>query len=153
MTPPYTTYISRHPAAVSHLNSLPQTPTLTVYLSQTHTLAQHYTHAWDLPSLLIKPVQRLLKYPLLLSAIMDDTEAGEAKDKLREARDKVEEVARNVNEGRRRQELVKNLLDGKHPAPIRLKSIKSLKHRKNTKDEQLEALEKVCSFLSFTYFI
>ncbi|KIJ51253.1 hypothetical protein M422DRAFT_776540 [Sphaerobolus stellatus SS14] len=142
MTPPYTTYITRHSIALAHLNSLPHTVALTAYLSQTRTLAQSYTHAWDLPSLLIKPVQRLLKYPLLLGAIMDDTEPGEAKDKLREARDKVEELARSVNEGRRRQEVVKNLLESKHPPPIRLKSIKGLKHLKNSKDEQLDALEK-----------
>ena len=146
MKPPYTTYITRHPSAVAHLNALPQTLGLTAYLAQTHTLAQSYTHAWDLPSLLIKPVQRLLKYPLLLAAIMNDTEPGEAKDMLREARDKVEEVARGVNEGRRRWDVVKNLLDGKHPPPVRLKSMKVLKHRTGSKDGQgqLEELEKVC---------
>lgn len=96
-----------------------------------------------MPSLLIKPVQRLLKYPLLLSAIINDTEPGEAKHRLQEARDKVEELARSVNEGRRRVEVVKNLLDGKHPPPVRLKSIKGLKQRKNPKDEQLDCLEKV----------
>ncbi|KAF8588839.1 hypothetical protein K439DRAFT_1334343 [Ramaria rubella] len=145
MKPPYTTYITRHPSAVAHLNALPQTPALTAYLAQTHTLAQSYTHAWDLPSLLIKPVQRLLKYPLLLAAIMDDTQPGDAKDKLREARDKVEEVARGVNEGRRRWDVVKTLLDGKHPPPVRLKSIKGLKHMRNaSKDDQgqLDSLEK-----------
>ena len=150
MKPPYTTYITRHPSAVAHLNALPQSPALVAYLAQTHTLAQSYTHAWDLPSLLIKPVQRLLKYPLLLAAIMNDTEPGEAKDKLREARDKVEEVARSVNEGRRRLEVVKNLLDGKHPAPVRLKSIKGLRIKNGSRDDQsqLEILEKVRRFLS-----
>ncbi|KAF8515335.1 hypothetical protein BU17DRAFT_51746 [Hysterangium stoloniferum] len=144
LKPPYTTYITKHPIALAHLNSLPQTPALTTYLAQTHTLAQSYTHAWDLPSLLIKPVQRLLKYPLLLGAIMDDTEPGEAKDKLREARDKVEEVARGVNEGRRRWEVVKNLLDTKHPPPVRIKSMKGLKYRNGSQDDrsQIESLEK-----------
>jgi hypothetical protein len=124
---------------------LPQTPALTAYLAQTHTLAQSYTHAWDLPSLLIKPVQRLLKYPLLLGAIMQDTEPGEAKDKLRDARDRVEEVARSVNEGRRRWEVVKNILDNKHPPPMRMKSMKGLKHKTGSKDDQsqIESLEKV----------
>ncbi|GJJ08517.1 hypothetical protein Clacol_002735 [Clathrus columnatus] len=137
----YTTYITRHSSALSHLNSLPQTPALTAYLAETHTLAQSYTHAWDLPSLLIKPVQRLLKYPLLLSAIIDDTPSGEARDKLCLARDKVEEVARSVNEGRRRLEVVKNILNEKHP-PIRLKSIKGLKYKVISKHGgQIDALE------------
>lgn len=144
MKPPYTTYITRHSSALAHLNALPQTPGLTAYLAQTHTLAQSYTHAWDLPSLLIKPVQRLLKYPLLLKAIMDDTSPGDARDKLREAHDKVEEVAKGVNDGQRRWEVVKNLLDAKHP-PVRLKSMKGLKFRNGSKDShsQLEILERV----------
>jgi dynamin-binding protein len=152
MKPPYTTYITRHPSAVAHLNALPQTPALSAYLAHTHTLAQSYTHAWDLPSLLIKPVQRLLKYPLLLTAIMNDTEPGPAKDSLRQARDQVEEVARAVNEGRRRREVVKNLLDEKHPPPVRLKSIKGVKLRSGSKDDhdQLDMLEKVRRSLSLS---
>lgn len=149
MKPPYTSYITRHSSAVSHLNALPQTPALTAYLAETRTLAQSYTHAWDLPSLLIKPVQRLLKYPLLLNAVIDDTPPGQVKDNLCLARDKVEEVARSVNEGRRRIEVVKNLLNDKHP-PVRLKSIKSLKYKAISQDSgELDAFEKVRLFLLF----
>ncbi|TDL16928.1 hypothetical protein BD410DRAFT_730668 [Rickenella mellea] len=110
----YKTYITRHPAALAHLSSLPQTPALAAYLSQTQSLASSVTHAWDLPSLLIKPVQRLLKYSLLLSTILEETRDGHGdKDNLRKARDKMEEVARAVNEGRRRLEVVKEVLTGK----------------------------------------
>lgn len=148
----YTSYITRHPSAVSHLNSLSQTPALTTYLAETHNLAQSYTHAWDLPSLLIKPVQRLLKYPLLLSAIIDDTPPGETRDKLCLARDKVEEVARSVNEGRRRIEVVKSLLNDTHPS-IRLKSIKGLKYKVISKNGgEIDALEKVKSFFRHSFF-
>ncbi|KAJ3485156.1 hypothetical protein NLJ89_g11922 [Agrocybe chaxingu] len=58
---PYKHYITRHPTALQHLHSLPQTPALTAYLTHTQTIASALSHAWDLASLLIKPVQRLLK--------------------------------------------------------------------------------------------
>jgi hypothetical protein len=77
-------------------------------------LAASLTHAWDLASLLIKPVQRLLKYPLLLGAILDETPDSHGdKENLRKAKAKMEEVARGVNEGRRRWEVVKEVLTAK----------------------------------------
>ncbi|KAH8103427.1 hypothetical protein BXZ70DRAFT_999023 [Cristinia sonorae] len=113
MEPLYNTYITKHSAALEHLNSLPQTPALTAYLAHSKTLAQSLTHAWDLPSLLIKPVQRLLKYSLLLSAIIDGTPDSHGDKKaLKEARSRMEAVAHGVNEGRRRREVVKEVLTG-----------------------------------------
>ena len=80
---------------------------------QTSTTAQSLTHAWDLPSLLIKPVQRLLKYSLLLSAIIEATPNTHGdKVNLVEARKQMENVAHGVNEGRRRREVVKEVLTG-----------------------------------------
>ncbi|KAI0819201.1 hypothetical protein BC628DRAFT_1333538 [Trametes gibbosa] len=109
----YRTYITKHPTAVEHLNNLPQTPALTTYLAQTRSLASSLSHAWDLPSLLIKPVQRLLKYPLLLATIIEETPDSHGdKRNLRCAREKMEEVARGVNEGRRRREVVREVLTG-----------------------------------------
>src|SRR5882762_7756900 len=114
MEPPYKTYITRHPTALSHLNALPVTPALTEYLNRSRTLASSLTHAWDLPSLLIKPVQRLLKYSLLLTAIITETpDSHPDKENLKLARGKMEEVARGVNEDRRRWEVVKEVLSTK----------------------------------------
>ncbi|KAK7691906.1 hypothetical protein QCA50_005311 [Cerrena zonata] len=111
MKPIYTQYITKHPAALERLNALPQTPSLAHYLSRTRELSQHLTHAWDLPSLLIKPVQRLSNYSLLLSAIIDETpESHPDKSKLKEAKVKMEGVAFDINEGRRRREVVKEVL-------------------------------------------
>ncbi|KAH8094597.1 hypothetical protein DFH11DRAFT_1682018, partial [Phellopilus nigrolimitatus] len=105
---------TKHPSALKHLSSLPQTPALASYLAHTQSLSSSVTHAWDLPSLLIKPVQRLLKYSLLLSTIIEQTPDGHGdKDNLKKARDRMEEVARGVNEGRRRMEVVKDALTGK----------------------------------------
>jgi dynamin-binding protein len=121
MEPLYTAYIRRHPTALAHLQALPPTPALTAYLAHTQTLASSLSHAWDLPSLLIKPVQRLLKYPLLLAAIIDETpDAHPDKPALRRAKEQAEAVAHEVNEGRRRYEIVQEVLRGKPPAPADL---------------------------------
>ncbi|KAF9562949.1 Dbl homology domain-containing protein [Agrocybe pediades] len=108
---PYKQYITRHSTALQHLQNLPQTPALQAYLSYTQSVASSVSHAWDLASLLIKPVQRLLKYPLLLTAILEETpnEHGD-KEKLKLAKTRIEELARDVNEGRRRAEVVKDVL-------------------------------------------
>lgn len=84
-------------------------------------------------------MQRLLKYPLLLNAIFDETPDGHPdKENLRKARTRIEEIARNVNEGRRRAEVVKDVLSSKTPkkpnapvgvaASVNLSKVKSLRH-------------------------
>ena len=111
MEPIYKAYITKQATAVEHYNSLPRTPAFQAYLAQTQVLAQAHSNAWDLPSLLIKPVQRLLKYPLLLNTIIAETPDSHAdKASLVEAHARVEAVARGVNEGRRQREVVRDLL-------------------------------------------
>lgn len=114
LEPMYSTYIARQAAALQHLTNLPSSPALSRYLAQTQTIASSLSHAWDLSSLLIKPVQRLLKYPLLLAAIIDETpDTHPDKASLKEARSRMEEVARNVNEVRRRAEVIREVLTSK----------------------------------------
>ncbi|RPD57836.1 hypothetical protein L227DRAFT_577532 [Lentinus tigrinus ALCF2SS1-6] len=113
LEPLYHTYITKHPTAIEHLEKLPQTPALAAYLSQTRTLASSLSHAWDLPSLLIKPVQRLMKYPLLLKTISAETPlAHPDKDNIDAAIKALEGVTRGVNEGRRMREVVREVLTG-----------------------------------------
>lgn len=114
METPYKTYITKHAKAIEHLNSLPKTPALLQYFSETQHMATVMTRAWNISSLLIKPVQRLLKYSLLLTSVLEQTPDSHGdKENLRKARDRMEEVARGVNEGQRRMEVVKEVLTGK----------------------------------------
>ncbi|RXW11510.1 hypothetical protein EST38_g14345 [Candolleomyces aberdarensis] len=106
------------------------------------------SHAWDLASLLIKPVQRLLKYPLLLSAIIDETpDSHSDKENLRQARAMMEEVVRNVNEVRRRVEIIKDVLTSKKKpgtvaASVNLGKMKNLRISKTQPvDENSEAAQ------------
>ena len=61
------------PHALEHYRRLSQTFQFDVYLPKSQILAHKSSNAWDLPSLLIKPVQRLLHYPQLLAAIIAET--------------------------------------------------------------------------------
>ena len=112
-------YITRHPASLMHLNSLPQTSALAAYHAKTRVLAQELTHAWDLPSLLIKPVQRVLRYAPLLHAIIEATPDSHGdKENLRRAKSMVEAFLHAVNEGQRRYEIVREVFAAGKPAEL-----------------------------------
>jgi dynamin-binding protein len=119
MKSPYTHYITHHPVSLTHLNSLPQTAALAAYHAKTRTLAQQLSNAWDLPSLLIKPVQRLLKYALLLNAIIEATPDSHGdKENLRRAKRMLEAVSHAINETQRRREIVKEVFAAGKPAEL-----------------------------------
>ncbi len=70
-------------------------------------MRRHTAGAFDLPSLLLKPVQRVLKYPLLLRELLKNTEQASGDyEPLRQALAQMQRVAAYVNEIRRRRELV-----------------------------------------------
>ena len=113
MEPLYRTYITKQATGLEHYNSLPRTPAFSAYLAQTQALAHAYSGAWDLPSLLIKPVQRLMKYPLLLATILSETaDAHPDKKNIEAAIVALQGVAHGVNEGRRRRDVVREVLTG-----------------------------------------
>ena len=61
---------------------------------------------WDLQSLLIKPVQRVLKYPLLLDKLVASTADKHPDYKaVHNARDTINQVAQDINEIKRRKDL------------------------------------------------
>ena len=112
-------YITRHPAALARLGSLPQTPALAAFHNTTRALAQQLSPVWDLSSLLIKPVQRLLKYALLLHAIIEVTPNSHGdKDDLRRAKAMIEDVLRAINESQQRREAVKEVFAAGKPAEL-----------------------------------
>ena len=69
-------------------------------------LHRNETQVWDLQSLLIKPVQRVLKYPLLLNKLVAATADKHPDHKaLHNARDAINQVAQDINEIKRRKDL------------------------------------------------
>jgi len=69
----YTEYLKNHDLANQKLQALQKNPKVGIWLKECHTYARDLTSAWDLDSLLVKPVQRILKYPLLLDQLLEVT--------------------------------------------------------------------------------
>lgn len=73
-------------------------PTIEKWLLECNELCKPVTAAWSLDSLLIKPVQRLLKYPLLLSSILKNTpESHSDYLSLKHALREIESCAQGIN--------------------------------------------------------
>jgi len=69
-------------------------------------IKQQTTSAFDLHSLLLKPIQRVLKYPLLLQELIKNTEPQhEDFEGLNQALATMQHVATYINEIKRRREL------------------------------------------------
>jgi len=76
------------------------------YFAECHTELNKITTGWDLNNFLIKPVQRVMKYPMLLMEILKKTDDGHPDlAALREATERMSDVAKLINEGKRTKEL------------------------------------------------
>ncbi|KAI8800654.1 hypothetical protein BJ742DRAFT_65885 [Cladochytrium replicatum] len=65
------------------------------------------TQAWDLPSLVIKPVQRVLKYPLLIRELIKYTDPSHPDfENLVTVAQQIEKVAEKINELKKRKDVV-----------------------------------------------
>ncbi|ROT36908.1 hypothetical protein SODALDRAFT_280745, partial [Sodiomyces alkalinus F11] len=59
--------------AAKRLIQIQQDPTVQVWLNECNEVAKDLTAAWDLDSLLIKPMQRITKYPNLIVTLLQHT--------------------------------------------------------------------------------
>lgn len=68
---------------------------------------QDQTNCFDISSIVIKPVQRILKYPLLLNELIKCTENTHIDwDPLLMALQMITDIATSINEHKRRQDLI-----------------------------------------------
>ncbi|CEP14557.1 hypothetical protein [Parasitella parasitica] len=111
----YGDYCKRHEDAVSKIQELAfQSSSIQAFFTKCKERIQGRTMCWDLPSLLIKPVQRVLKYPLLLREIVALTpEFHRDFDQLVMVTIEIQQVADHINEIKRRKELVEQLMSDK----------------------------------------
>lgn len=111
----YGLYCSKHEAAISKLQQVSSaSANAAAFLKDCTGLARKYTTAWDLASLLIKPVQRMLKYPLLLQQILAATpESHPDHENLVLAVEEVQRVADSINELNRRKEIIAQIIGGR----------------------------------------
>lgn len=69
----YSEYLKNHDAANKTLEGLMRKKNVSIWLKECRDWAADLTTAWDLDSLLVKPVQRIVKYPLLLTELLSAT--------------------------------------------------------------------------------
>ncbi|CAO1373693.1 unnamed protein product [Diamesa serratosioi] len=93
----YTTYCTSYPEAISLLTSLLQASHTNALLTTTQRMLKH---TLPLGSFLLKPVQRILKYHLLLDNLKKHCDVPEVK----EAHGKMKDVARNIDQVKRKLE-------------------------------------------------
>ena len=103
----YTEYLKNHDAANKKLQSLQRNQKVAIWLRECREWASDLTTAWDLDSLLVKPVQRILKYPLLLNELIDATPADHPdRESLVSAVNGVTQISVRINELKKRADLV-----------------------------------------------
>lgn len=100
----YTVYCANQPHSDStHTKCKAKNPAYASFLDE--CMADPRCRGLTLQSYLIKPIQRLCKYPLLLKAIYQNTAAEHADyESLREALSQMEKIVEYVNEGKRQAE-------------------------------------------------
>ena len=117
MAPLYETYITKHSASIARLTALVTenpTPAMLHYIEHTKSIASTHSNSWDLNSLLIKPIQRFLKYPLLLETLVGSTSDDHPdKPDLIRAKTAMVDASRLVNEQTQKVEICRTILQRK----------------------------------------
>ncbi|PWN29131.1 hypothetical protein BDZ90DRAFT_231130 [Jaminaea rosea] len=110
----YGAYCSKHEASITRLRDVASTSSRAAqFLKECTAVARRRTNAWDLASLLIKPVQRMLKYPLLLKQILAATPSTHPDyENLVMAIEEIQRVADSINELNRRREIITQIIGG-----------------------------------------
>lgn len=111
----YGIYYAKHEASIAKLQEVATTSAkASSFLRECIAAVRGHTNAWDLASLLIKPVQRMLKYPLLLQQILATTSSSHPDHhSLSIAIEEMQKVADSINELSRRKEIITRIIGGK----------------------------------------
>ncbi|GAA5795249.1 hypothetical protein HPULCUR_000604 [Helicostylum pulchrum] len=107
----YGDYCKKHEDAASKIQEISSRSNVQAFFLKCKEKLQGRTMCWDLPSLLIKPVQRVLKYPLLLKEIVASTpEHHPDYDQLIIVTHEIQQMADHINEMKRRKDMVEQLI-------------------------------------------
>lgn len=100
--------------AAKKLIQIQQDPTVKVWLNECNEVAKDLTAAWDLDSLLIKPMQRITKYPNLIMTLLQHTPKDHPdRESLVEAKDLLETAIIEINKTKKNFELVGQIVGRK----------------------------------------
>ncbi|CAG8577290.1 4457_t:CDS:10 [Ambispora gerdemannii] len=151
----YGEYCKRHEASVAKLQEYENDEDKQSFLQKCKEQCEGQTRSWDISSLLIKPVQRVLKYPLLLHVsilylnssnftleqIFSLTKPTHPDFKnLKEAFSEVTMVAERINEIKRRKDIVEKIVGSKKKTDADIKHVTGI--AKATEDQFYDACVK-----------
>ncbi|KZZ88696.1 Dbl-domain containing protein [Ascosphaera apis ARSEF 7405] len=103
----YAEYLKNHDSANKMLDMLQKREVVQLWLTECKGLAVGLTDAWDLDSLLVKPVQRMLKYPLLLTELLSVTPQDHPDYvNLQSALKETTSISVRINESKKRADVV-----------------------------------------------
>lgn len=110
----YTEYIRNRHAANQRLEILQKSTAAQEWLKECRDNSSDITNAWNLDALLVKPVQRITKYPLLLKELIDAT-AEDHPDlpTLRRVLNSVTDINMRINEVKKHAEMLDQVLNRK----------------------------------------
>ncbi|KAH4908407.1 hypothetical protein HBI80_055530 [Parastagonospora nodorum] len=99
----YTTYYLNQENAAAYIKKHQANPELTGWVAACFEQVENMTQAWDLDSLLLKPCQRLLKYPLLLDGLENSSDPDHPDlVHIKAARQELLAISGRINEAKKR---------------------------------------------------
>ncbi|XDG10178.1 hypothetical protein ABKA04_009793 [Annulohypoxylon sp. FPYF3050] len=108
------TFLKNSDHAAKRLIQIQEDPTVKVWLNECNEVARDLTKAWNLDSLLIKPMQRITKYPNLLSQLLHETPADHPdRPSLESAKVDLENAIVEINKTKKNFELVGQIVGRK----------------------------------------
>ncbi|KAI0200115.1 hypothetical protein F4808DRAFT_470768 [Astrocystis sublimbata] len=101
------TFLKNSDHAAKRLIQIQEDPTVQVWLNECNEVARELTTAWNLDSLLIKPMQRICKYPTLLVQLLHATPSDHPdRASLESAKTALESAIEDINKTKKNFELV-----------------------------------------------
>ncbi|KAF2769841.1 Dbl homology domain-containing protein, partial [Teratosphaeria nubilosa] len=138
----YGAYLKNHDAANQRLSALKSTSTVKCWLDECHNNASDITSAWDLDSLLVKPTQRVSKYPMLLQQLLETTPTSHPDHEALKtaAKDSIGMLTR-INEAKKRADIVDQIINRKDKEEFRTGLAKAFGRRTEKLKERVGIAE------------
>ncbi|WVR08816.1 hypothetical protein IAU60_005874 [Kwoniella sp. DSM 27419] len=135
LRPLYNFYCARQSQASARLVELQADPAHAAHLDDCWASIKPQTHAWNLDSMLIKPVQRITKYPLLFDDLLASTTPVHPDYfAIRTAATMSRAIATEIDEAKRRKDVVSSVIkiaSPKEAAPSKLLGFKRFRKPKS----------------------
>ncbi|KAF8932122.1 hypothetical protein BGZ58_007214 [Dissophora ornata] len=130
----YSEYCKRQEASAQHLLELESRKDLKPFFDTCQEKCKGKTTTWDLASFLIKPVQRVLKYPLLINQIYALTSPNHTDfENLAEVQKDMVQVAEEINEIKKRKDIVEKIVGPKKKQDSDVDCVSARSHGFNKK--------------------